>query len=173
MSEANSETLLQIAKVLKSNGTEGGLLLGFRDISPEDIDLKEPVFIYFDGLPVPFFIESFQRKGNDKAIVHLTDIRSLDEAEEVVGSAVYAEEDTIEGYEDDGEMSLEDFIGWIIFNRDVRVGEVVDYEDIPGNPCLYVDTENGQAMIPLHEDFILSVNPESGEMSMDLPDGLV
>ena len=173
MSEANSETLLQIAKVLKSNGTEGGLLLGFRDISPEDIDLKEPVFIYFDGLPVPFFIESFQRKGNDKAIVHLTDIRSLDEAEEVVGSAVYAEEDTIKGYEDDGEMSLEDFIGWIIFNRDVRVGEVVDYEDIPGNPCLYVDTENGQAMIPLHEDFILSVDPESGEMSMDLPDGLV
>ena len=173
MSEASSDSLLQIAKVLKSNGTEGGLLLGFRDVSPEDIDLKEPVFIHFDGLPVPFFFESFQRKGNDKAIVHLTDIRSLDEAEEVVGSAVYAEEDTIEGYEDDGEMSLEDFIGWTIFNRDVRVGEVVDYEDIPGNPCLYVDTENGQAMIPLHEDFILSVDPESGEMSMDLPDGLV
>ena len=173
MSEANSETLLQIAKVLKSNGTEGGLLFGFRDISPEDIDLKEPVFIYFDGLPVPFFIESFSRKGNDKAIVRLTDIRSLQEAEEVVGRAVYAEEDTIEGYEDDGEMSLEDFIGWTIFNRDVRIGEVVDYEDIPGNPCLYIDTENGQAMIPLHEDFILSVNPETGEMSMDLPDGLV
>lgn len=165
--------MLQIAKVLKSNGTEGGLLFGFRDISPEDIDLKEPVFIYFDGLPVPFFIESFSRKGNDKAIVRLTDIRSLQEAEEVVGRAVYAEEDTIEGYEDDGEMSLEDFIGWTIFNRDVRIGEVVDYEDIPGNPCLYIDTENGQAMIPLHEDFILSVNPETGEMSMDLPDGLV
>lgn len=173
MSEANSETLLQIAKVLKSNGTDGGLLFGFRDIAPEDIDVKEPVFIYFDGLPVPFFIESFRRKGNDKAIVHLTDIFSLTDAEEIVGRAVYAEEDTIEGYEDDGEMSLEDFIGWTIFNRDVRVGEVVDYEDIPGNPCLYVDTENGQVMIPLHEDFILSVDPESGEMSMDLPDGLV
>ena len=173
MSEANSDTLLQIAKVLKSNGTEGGLLLGFRDVQPEDIDLKEPVFIHFDGLPVPFFIESFNRKGRDKAIVRLTDINSLDDAEEVVGRIVYAEEDTVEGYEDDGEMSLEDFVGWTIFNRDARVGEVVDYEDIPGNPCLYVDTENGQAMIPLHEDFILSVNPETAEISMDLPDGLV
>lgn len=173
MSEANSETLLQIAKVLKSNGTEGGLLFGFRDVLPEDIDLKEPVFIHFDGLPVPFFIESFNRKGRDKAIVRLTDINSLADAEEVVGRAVYAEEDTVEGYEDDGEMSLGDFIGWTIFNRDVKVGEVTDYEDIPGNPCLYVDTENGQAMIPLHEDFILSVNPETAEISMDLPDGLV
>ncbi len=173
MSEASSDSLLQIAKVLKSNGTEGGLLLGFRDISPEDIDLKEPVFIYFDGLPVPFFIESFQRRGNDKAIVHLTDMFTLADAEEVVGRVVYAGEDTIEGYEDDDEMSLEDFIGWTIFNRDARVGEVVDYEDIPGNPCLYIQTENGQAMIPLHEDFILSVDPESGEMSMDLPEGLV
>ena len=173
MSEANSETLLQIAKVLKSNGTEGGLLLGFRDVSPEDIDLKEPVFIHFDGLPVPFFIESFTRKGRDKAIVRLTDIGNLSEAEEVVGCAVYAEEDTVADYEDDGEMSLGDLVGWMILNREAQVGEVVDYEDIPGNPCLYVETENGQVMIPLHEDFILSVDPESGEMSMDLPDGLV
>ena len=173
MSEADSERLLQIAKVLKSNGTEGGLLLGFRDVAPEDIDLKEPVFIHFDGLPVPFFFESFNRKGNDKAVVRLTDIRSLAEAEEVVGRAVYAMEDTVTGYEDDGEMSLEDFIGWKIWNRDAKVGEVTDYEDIPGNPCLYVETEDGQAMIPLHEDFILSVDPEAGEMVMDLPDGLL
>lgn len=173
MSEADSERLLQIAKVLKSNGTEGGLLLGFRDIAPEDIDLKEPVFIHYDGLPVPFFIESFTRKGNDKAIVRLTDISSLADAEEVVGRAVYAWEDTLAEYEDDGEMSLDDFIGWIIWNRDSKAGEVADYEDIPGNPCLYVDTENGQAMIPLHEDFILSVNPETREMVMDLPDGLL
>lgn len=173
MSEADSERLLQIAKVLKSNGTEGGLLLGFRDVAPEDIDFKEPVFIHFDGLPVPFFIESFNRKGNDKAVVRLTDIRSLAEAEEVVGRAVYAMEETVTGYEDDGEMSLEDFIGWTIWNRDAKVGGVIDYEDIPGNPCLYVETEDGQAMIPLHEDFILSVNPEAGEMVMDLPDGLL
>ena len=131
MSEATSETLLQIAKVLKSNGTEGGLLLGFRDIQPEDIDLQEPVFIEFDGLPVPFFFESFKKKGNDKAIVRLTDIQSLEDAEEVVGRAVYADESSIAEYEDDGEMSLDGFIGWHIFNGDKEVGEVIDYEDIP------------------------------------------
>ena len=68
------EDLQQVAQVLKSNGTDGELVMGFREIAPEDINLQEPVFIIFDGLPVPFFIESFAKRGNTKALVHITDI---------------------------------------------------------------------------------------------------
>lgn len=173
MSEAPSDRLVQIAKVLKSHGTDGGILLGFRDIMPEDIDRQEPVFIAFDGLPVPFFFDSFERKGRDKAVVHLTDIVSLDDAEEIVGRPVFADPDSIAGYDEDDDDGLEGFIGMVIYDRDTRVGEVTDYEDIPGNPCLYVETTDGTAMIPLHEDFILSVDPEAGEIVMDLPAGLI
>ena len=66
------DDLHQVAQVLKSNGTDGELVLGFRDIAPDDINLNEPVFIVFDGLPVPFFIESFTKRGNSKALVRLT-----------------------------------------------------------------------------------------------------
>ena len=173
MSEAPSDRLVQIAKVLKSHGTDGGILLGFRDILPEDIDQKEPVFIAFDGLPVPFFFFFFERKGRDKAVVHLTDMATLDDAEEIVGRAVFADADSIAGYDEDDGEGLEGFVGMIIYDRDTRIGEVTDYEDIPGNPCLYVETADGTAMIPLHEDFILSVDPEAGEIVMDLPAGLI
>jgi len=173
MSEAGSDSLFQVAKVLKSNGTEGGLLLGFRDVSPEDIDLEEPVFIPFDGLPVPFFIDSFTRKGRDKAIVLLTDIRSLEDAEELVGREVFVEEDTLPEYEDDGEMDLSDFIGWTICDDKREVGKVADYEDIPGNPCLYVDTPKERIMIPLHQDFVVSLDESSRVIYMVLPQGLV
>ena len=61
MSDSN-HNLRQIAQVLKSNGTDGEVAISFRDIAPEDISTEEPVFIYFDGLPVPFFIESFTRR---------------------------------------------------------------------------------------------------------------
>ena len=46
-----------IAKVLKSYGSEGEVLIGFRALLPEDIDQEEPVFVEFDGIPVPFFFE--------------------------------------------------------------------------------------------------------------------
>lgn len=62
MSRAKSD-YLRIARVLKSNGTEGEILIGFREISPEDLNIKEPVFIAFDGLPVPFLSNHSQKKA--------------------------------------------------------------------------------------------------------------
>ena len=70
--------LIQIARIVKSNGTDGELLASFRDVMPEDIDIQEPVFIYSDGLPVPFFIEKIVPKGRDKALLRLaTSSRSM------------------------------------------------------------------------------------------------
>ena len=168
----------QVAQVLKSNGTDGELVMGFRDIAPEDINLKEPVFIVFDGLPVPFFIESFTKRGNTKALVHLTGICYMEDVEEIAGKAVYVEEDSLPemSLEEDGYAAL---VGWTVLtpaeNEEefYEVGEISDFMDIPNNPCIEVETENGAVIIPLHEDFILSVDPEYQEIIMQIPAGLI
>ena len=90
------ENLLKIAKASKSDGTDGAVVFSFLSIAPEDLEISEPVFVHFDGLPVPFFIESFSRKGTSKAVVHLNDIRSYEDAEELVGKDIY--EKLIKGY---------------------------------------------------------------------------
>ena len=169
---AGYDNLQQIAQVLKSNGTDGELVLGFREIAPEDISLNEPVFIVFDGLPVPFFIESFTKRGNSKALVRLTDICSMEDVEEIAGKAVYVEEESLPelSLEEDG---FEALIGWMLYTPDEEVGEITDFIDIPNNPCIEVDTKNGAVMIPLHEDLILSVDPENLEIVMQIPAGLL
>ena len=189
---AGLDNLQQIAQVLKSNGTDGELVMGFREIAPEDISLNEPVFIVFDGLPVPFFIESFSKRGNSKALVRLTDICSMEDAEELAGKVVYVEEESLPEMtlEDDGYAAL---IGWLLLTPEIpdqvgndeeaslpattgnlyEVGEITDFIDIPNNPCIEVDTKNGAVMIPLHEDLILSVDPENLEIVMQIPAGLL
>ena len=186
---AGYDNLQQIAQVLKSNGTDGELVLGFREIAPEDINLNEPVFIVFDGLPVPFYIESFTKRGNSKALVRLTDICSMEDVEEIAGKAVYIEEGQLPemSIEEDGYAAL---VGWILltpaedFQTEleempeeepalIEVGEITDFIDIPNNPCIEVETENGAVMIPLHEDLILSVDPEYQEIIMQIPEGLL
>ena len=170
--------MLQIAQVLKSNGTDGELVMGFREIAPEDINLQEPVFIVFDGLPVPFYIESFSKRGNTKALVRLTGICSMEDVEEITGKAVYIEEDQLpeRSLEDDGYAAL---VGWMLLTPAedeealIEVGEITDFLDIPNNPCIEVETENGAVMIPLHEDLILSVDPEYQEIIMQIPAGLI
>ena len=177
---AGYENLQQIAQVLKSNGTDGELVMGFREIAPEDINLNEPVFIIFDGLPVPFYIESFTKRGNTKALVRLTDICSMEDVEEIAGKAVYIEEENLPemSLEEDGYAAL---IGWTVLTPVTsdpegelyEVGEITDFLDIPKNPCIEVETEEGTAMIPLHEDLILSVDPEYQEIIMQIPEGLL
>ena len=253
--------MLQIAQVLKSNGTDGELVMGFREIAPEDINLQEPVFIVFDGLPVPFYIETFAKRGNTKALVRLTDIRSQEDVEELIGKAVYVEDDQIQelSLEEDGFAAL---VGWLLLTPEmpdqvghdededgydededgydedqvghdedevghdededgydedqvghdedevghdededghdededghdededghdedviagltgnlIEVGEITDFIDIPNNPCIEVETENGAVMIPLHEDLILSIDPEYQEIIMQIPAGLI
>ena len=175
---AGYDNLQQIASVLKSNGTDGELVMGFRDIAPEDINLKEPVFIIFDGLPVPFFIESFAKRGRSKALVHLTDIRSQEDVEELVGKEVYIDADCLPemSVEEDGYAAL---VGWTVLTPGedeetiIEVGEISDFMDIPNNPCIEVETINGAVIIPLHEDFIISLDPEYQEIMMTIPEGLL
>ena len=45
---------------------------------------------------------------------------------------------------------------------------MTDDAPIPGNYCLFV----GDVMIPLHEDFIVSADPERRELVLNLPVGL-
>jgi 16S rRNA processing protein RimM len=166
---------------LKSNGTDGELVMGFREIAPEDINLNEPVFIIFDGLPVPFYIESFAKRGNTKALIRLTDICSMEDVEEIAGKPVYIEAENLPemSLEEDGYAAL---VGWMVLtpeNADdmdsdiYEVGEITDFIDIPNNPCIEVETENGAIMIPLHEDLILSLDPEYQEIIMQIPAGLL
>ena len=160
--------MLPIASVLRSDGTDGRVLLGFRTVSPDEIDLKEPVFIYDDGLPVPYFISEMTRRGSSKAICRLTGLRSLEDAEEIVGREVLAE---IEMDEDDP-AALE---GWTVLTETgVLAGTVTGFEDIPGNLCLYVRTPAGtEALLPLHDDLVISADPSTQTLILRIPDGLL
>ena len=157
----------RIGQVLKSNGRDGELLVSFSGIAPEEIDLEEPVFIEFDGLPVPFYFESFTQRGSSRALVRLTGVRSLRDAEELAGAAIYVEDDL---YEDEEE----DLTGWTVLQADgTPAGTVSAHEDIPGNPCIWVETGHGEVLIPLHEELVLEVDEEKQTLRMEIPEGLL
>ncbi|MCQ2178129.1 MAG: hypothetical protein MJY42_04515 [Bacteroidales bacterium] len=153
--------MLPAARILRSDGTDGAVLAGLLGIELDQIDTKEPVFIVFDGLPVPFFILEARPKGTGKAILRLNDVNCLKDSEELVGKEILldCEEECEDG---------EDFTGWKVFDGERLLGDVDYMELIPGNPCLCI----GSLMIPVHEDLIVSADPERRELVLDLPEGL-
>ncbi|MBO6097752.1 MAG: hypothetical protein J6P56_10630 [Bacteroidales bacterium] len=157
----------RIAQVLKSNGTEGELLISFFDVAPEDIDLQEPVFIEFDGLPVPFYFESFVQRGTSRALVRLTGVHSLKDADELAGASVYADyfEEEEEG----------DLTGWTVKTPEGEtIGTISDYEDIPGNTCLWVQRPDGtEVLLPFHEDLVQALDEDAQTITLTIPEGLL
>lgn len=164
--------MIQIAKILRSDNTDGGILVG-SEYALEELVGNEPVYIEFDGLKVPFFVLSCKPRGR-KYILHLNDVISLEDAEEIVGRAIYAD---MEEEEDE-----QDFIGWKLYDsadekpssrtKPILVGTIIGIEAIPGNDLLIVERDGTEVLIPLHEDLIVSVNPKKEELLLDLPEGL-
>ena len=108
----------------------------------------------------------------------------MEDVEEIAGKAVYIEAEEMPELtlEEDGYAAL---VGWTVLTPEIpdqagdddmgliEVGEITDFLDIPNNPCIEVETENGAIMLPLHEDFILGLDPEYQEIIMQIPEGLL
>ena len=157
--------MIPAGKILKSHGTEGGLLVGgpgadaLLDFLEEENSL---IHIEFDGLDTPFTVYDWEQKGASRAIIRITDVCTLEDAEELVGKEI-----RIEGESEEEEDY--DFEGWQVFDHGRPAGISGGIEPIPGNPCLYV----GDTLVPLHEDFIESVEPEAKILRLNLPEGLL
>lgn len=165
---------IKIGQVLKSNGTDGQVVIRLFDYDTESFDFdKEPVFIFFDELPVPYFMKVADVRGATKILAYLTDVQNLEDAEELVGKSLY-----IPDSDERGEDAIMDFTGWTLYDasgRDgiVPIGKITGFEDIPGNPCIDVDTEGGTVLVPLHEDLIASKDDNSRILVMNIPEGLL
>ena len=154
-------------KVLKSWGAEGQVVLSLSAEDPRDLKSQEPVFIEFDGLPVPFYFESFTQRGVNRALVRLTGVRSLKDADELSGVPIFADY-----FEEEAE---DDLTGWTVLSPEgALVGTVTDYEDIPGNTCLWVKRPSGdEILLPLHEDLVIGLDPSTTTLTLTIPDGLL
>ena len=67
----------------------------------------------------------------------------------------------------------EDLIGFTVQDPDGTViGTVTDYEDIPGNTCLWVKRPDGaEVLLPFHEDLVVGLS--SSVLTLRIPDGIL
>ena len=159
-------------EVLKTFGAKGELIIRFDKITPESIDLKEPVFIVMDGLPVPFYFKSFEPfAGKVKVIFENMESEIL--ASELVGKRLHIDNSDAKN----PETELSGLAGLISFSiRDEKLGDtgiITDFFDYPGNPCFEVSKDEKQFLIPVNEDLIVSINASDKILFTILPEGLL
>ena len=168
--------LTSCAQIAKTYGNRGELLLRVKSDRFSELlegcqdkgkELEEPVFIYFDGLPVPFFISSATHRNGNAWVVTFSTIRDNTHAEEVVGRDL-----VIESAEDDWLSDLDILVGFTVISKEgVKAGTVDRVIEYPNNICL--ELEETQTLLPFHEDLVLSFDHENKTIVMTIPQGLL
>ena len=168
-------SLLSVGQITKSYGVDGDIIIRlFVEIPNEK---KEPVFIYFDELPVPFFISKIELRGKNQAVVRLIDIDSYAKAEELVGKKLFLDSNYLSEVSTEEELEIADLlIGATLLNDEKKVvGKICDYYDYPNNPCIEVQlaADGRKALAPFNEELIIEFNDKKRELTLHIADGIL
>ncbi len=167
--------LLPVAQIVKSYDVNGEVVIRLSSGILEDYNFKkEPVFIIFDGLPVPFFITSFKTKGSNGALVKFETINDLSHSEELLKKEILVDSSTIDpdSIDMDEDQAMAAFLmGFKVKDQNGKlVGEISDYYNYPNNPCIEL---NGKHLVPFNEELILKLDNKKRIIAMTIPGGLL
>ena len=106
-------------------------------------DLPPFVFVKRDGLFVPFRSENISELMGEEGFVLQRDVETSDD-----------------------EMAWVDFEGWTVQDGDERLGQIVRVDDSTMN--IFAELDDGR-MLPLHEDFIVTIDEDAHVLRVRLP----
>ena len=167
--------LLPVAQIVKSYDVNGEVMIRMTSGILDNHNFKkEPVFIIFDGLPVPFFITSFKTKGSNGALVKFETINDLSHSEELLKKEILVDSSTIDpdSIDMDEDQAMAAFLmGFKVKDQNGKlVGEISDYYNYPNNPCIEL---NGKHLVPFNEELILKLDNKKRIIAMTIPGGLL
>lgn len=159
----------------KPHGIKGEISASF---DPRvDVGALKCVVAEVNGLFVPFFIDAIRSRGADAVLLTIDGITDENEAKLLSrkplyllnGDAALAADD-----EDDG-FYAEDLVGFSALDEDGTViGKIAGVDSTTANVLFVIDRPDGsEALVPVADEFIDGIDPESATITLRLPDGLL
>lgn len=165
---------IELGYLSKTHGIKGELVLRLNAVSFDDIENMELVFILFDGLPVPFFIEEFIERNIDSLLIKFEDINSETEAKVLVEKTLYLPLEFLSKNTISILKSTEALLGYAVV--DIHYGEIGFLNQViqhSENPLMLVTNGKNEIYIPLQEEFIVEIKEKEKIILVDCPEGLI
>lgn len=166
------EDCVKIGVVTKTHHLQGAVVITTdSDLIEQYAD--EPVFLYLDGAPVPFFIaeDGLSVRNHTSYIVRFDYVDSLEQAERLVGCDVLLERALLE--EEQREENRDDIGQWIGFRIEDEVsgqsGELTDVADYAGNIVLTMVVGGKEVLLPFSEEYIQEIDIPEKLLKVRIP----
>lgn len=162
------EDVYKIGVIGKTHGVKGELNFTFTDDVFDRVD-ADYLILRIGGILVPFFIDEYRFRSDDRALLILHDIDTNEKAQNLVGTEVFFPY-SLSDKQKDEVISFNDLIGFTIDG----IGIVTGIDDYTENILFEVKRNDGkQILIPAVEEFVENVDYEKKIIKVQLPEGLV
>lgn len=166
--------LIRAGQIFKPHGLKGELSFG---LSSSTFDAENNFFIFLmvDGIPVPFYVTSVRMKSDETGLIMLDGVETEEQARELAGSDLYLHRNQITATDDDDdEMAVEMLVGYTLIEEQAgKVGIISSIDTTTENTLFVIETADDEILIPVVEDYILSIDQEQKIIEMSLPEGLL
>ena len=171
MKDRQTSKKTAVGRISKPFGAAGELVVNLYDTFP---GLPQgPFWMAIDSLEVPLYPESFSRRGRTGAVVAFADIDTPRRAQELIGKELLLNIVPDAKEEDDGQLYMEDLVGYTAHLGGGVTAVVEDFFDSEYNPLFQFTISSRETLVPAAEDFITKVNERRREVWFSLPEGLI
>ncbi|MFM2213891.1 MAG: Ribosome maturation factor RimM [Bacteroidota bacterium] len=162
-----------LGKIAKKFSFKGEVLVYLDTDEPELYEDMESVFVEFNKNLVPYFIESSSLHKNDFLRVQFEDVDSEEEADQLIGCAVYLPLSMLPKLEGN-QFYFHEVIGFEIEDKRLGVfGKIVSINDASAQPLFEVVNGEVEILVPMIDQFLVEIDRKNKKVIMDLPEGLI
>lgn len=167
------EDCFYLGKIAKKFSYKGEVLIYLDTDEPGLYEDMESVFVEFNNHLVPFFIESSQLHKGDFLRVRFEDIDNEDEADKIMGCAIYLPLSALPKLEGN-KFYFHEVIGFDAEDQRLGViGTIVSINDTTAQPLFEIKKGDIEILIPMIDDFIVKIDRENKKVVLNTPEGLV
>lgn len=168
----NIAEYFRLGSILKTKGLKGEMQVYIDFEDAEDIKIKS-LFIDIAGKLVPYFVSSIKFLQKSQAYLNLEDVDTIEKAAMLVKKDIYLP-NKVKPKKKKEEFTLKDVKGFIAVDETHgELGEILDIVEYPQQLIASVNYKNKEVLFPLNVDIIKGIDIESGEVYIDLPEGLL
>ena len=160
-----NEQVISIGRITRTHGKRGEI----QCLMCNDYwDKSDATFLILniDNIFVPFRVIDWRGKGCDSLIFLLDRINDEQTAQQLIGYQAYMLKSDI-GQEDEIMLTWQSLIGYRVLDTDQgELGIITNVDETTINTLITLDSDR---LIPLHEEFIIRIDPDIKQITICLP----
>jgi len=161
-----------IGKIVATFGVKGEVLLQHQLGKKTTLKGLETIFIEEkkDEM-LPFFLEGTRIKNEEELFLKFEGIDTKEAAHRLMQKRVWLPQEEFEKYVSKSAPIM--MLGFHIINEGIDLGEILEVIEQPHQLLCRIDYKGKEALIPVHEDFLLEIDNDKKQVHVELPEGLL